>query len=195
VNPARMSREETHDDFQRAYDLLYSLTGSVPKGFRSPAADVTDACWEFLAGHGFTYDSSLMTRELPYVCEVNAARLVELPFHWLLDDWVHFGFNMYPSLPYMSGISSQEKVFEIWREEFDGIYEEGQLFLLVMHPQIMGRWSRLSMLGRLIEHARSREPVWFATPGEIARFWSQQYPEVEELLLPRQTPVGTEHLP
>ena len=28
-------------------------------------------------------------------------------------------------MPYASGISSQEKVFEIWREEFDGLYEAG----------------------------------------------------------------------
>ena len=193
VNPARMSLEETRDDFQRAYDLLRRITGVAPRGFRSPAADVTDACWQLLAEHEFTYDSSLMTRELPYVCEVNGVRLVELPFHWLLDDWVHFGFNMYPSLPYMSGISSQEKVFEIWRDEFDGICEAGQLYVLVMHPQLMGRWSRLRMLARLIDHMRSRGPVWFATPAEVASFWFEHYPEVEEVLLPRPAHAASAH--
>lgn len=191
VNPARMSAEETLLDFQHAYDVLRDLTGNAPRGFRSPAADVTDTCWKFMADRGFLYDSSLMTRELPYVCEVHGRRIVELPFHWMLDDWVHFGFNMYPPLPYASGISSQEKVFEIWREEFDGIFDAGQLFMLVMHPQLIGRWSRLRTLGRLVDHARSRGPVWFATPGEVASFWLEHYPEAEEVLPTRPAPAGS----
>ena len=96
---------------------------------------------------------------------------MELPIRWMLDDWVHFGFNMFPSLSYQSGISSQEKVFEIWSAEFEAIYEEGLYFMLTMHPQIMGVPSRSKMLDRLIRLMKSKGDVWFATPKEIAEYW------------------------
>jgi peptidoglycan/xylan/chitin deacetylase (PgdA/CDA1 family) len=177
INPARQSPEETRDDFLRAHEILTRLTGVAPRGYRSPAANLTETCWQLLAELTFAYDSSLMTRELPYVLRAHNAPLVEIPFHWLLDDWVHFGFNLYPSLPYMSGISSQEKVYEIWAAEFDGIFTAGLLYVLVLHPQLIGRLSRLNMLARLLRHMRARKRVWFATPGEIAGFWQERYPE------------------
>jgi peptidoglycan/xylan/chitin deacetylase (PgdA/CDA1 family) len=37
-----------------------------------------------------------------------------------------------------------------------------------MHPQVIGRPSRLLMLERLIEHATSLDDVWVTTCGEIA---------------------------
>ena len=184
TSPVRLGPEQTQADFAKAQEILKSIIGVAPRGFRSPAADVTEACWDFLLENGFAYDSSLMSRELPYVCGVRGKRMVEVPFHWLLDDWVHFGFNMYPSLPYMSGISSQEKVLEIWKEEFNGIYEAGLLCMLVMHPQIIGRLSRMRMLARLVEHMQSREGLWFATPLEVATFWAEQHPnQVDEIVL------------
>ena len=173
INPARQSLEQNRTDFIRAYETLKRIVGHAPRGFRSPAADISMECWSLLAEYEFAYDSSLMTRELPYTCGIGEERIVEIPFHWLLDDWVHFGFNMYPNLPYMSGISSQEKVFEIWSEEFEGIYEAGSLCMIVMHPQIIGRWSRLRMLARLITLMQSRGDVWFATPLEVAAFWNE----------------------
>ncbi len=183
VSPVRLGPEGTRADFLRAEQILSRVTGTAPRGFRSPAADITETCWELLTELQYAYDSSLMTRELPYICGLRQQRLVEIPFHWMLDDWVHFGFNMYPSLPYMSGISSQEKVYEIWSAEFDGIFEAGLLYMLVMHPQIIGRLSRLRMLARLMAHMHARGKVWFATPIEVAEFWKEQYPNrVDEVI-------------
>jgi peptidoglycan/xylan/chitin deacetylase (PgdA/CDA1 family) len=185
VSPAKLSPEQTYQDLHRCQEVLKQITGVAPRGFRSPGADITPACWDYLVENDFEYDSSLMTRELPYTCGVRNRKLVEVPFHWLLDDWVHFGFNMYPSLSYMSGISSQEKVFEIWSEEFEGIHHAGLLCMLVMHPQIIGRFSRLRMLAKLIERMKSRERVWFATPLEIAEYWASAHSqEIDEVVLP-----------
>jgi len=59
-----------------------------------------------------------------------------------------------------------------------------------MHPQIIGRFSRIRMLARLIEHMQSCEGVWFATPLEVATFWAEQHPsQVDEIVLaPAATP-------
>lgn len=63
---------------------------------------------------------------------------------------------------YMIGISSQEKGYEIWSVEFDGMYEAGCHFVLCTHPQLMGRLSRLNMLERLIKHIKGEPNVWIA---------------------------------
>jgi peptidoglycan-N-acetylglucosamine deacetylase len=43
--------------------------------------------------------------------------------------------------------------------------------MLTMHPQLIGRVSRLDMLRRLIESIRGYPNVWFATAEEVAQHW------------------------
>ena len=35
-------------------------------------------------------------------------------------------------------------LLEIWTEEFDGLYQEGKMLNLIIHPQISGRVSRVN---------------------------------------------------
>ena len=37
-------------------------------------------------------------------------------------------------------------MFEIWKEEFEGAYEEGGFFNWMGHPQVVGRTSRMRMV-------------------------------------------------
>jgi len=173
-NPARSSVEEEKEELVRGTDVLSRITGHKPKGYRAPAADMSQHTYSLLIEHGMTYNSTMMNDDVPYIVEIEGKEIVELPMRWMLDDWPYFGFNMYPALEYQSGISSQEKVFEIWSGEFEAIYDEGLYFMLTMHPQIIGVPSRSKMLGRLIELMKSKGDVWFATPKEIADYWLEQ---------------------
>ena len=60
-------------------------------------------------------------------------------------------------------------VLEIFKREFDGAYRERGLFLLTMHPHIIGHRSRLSLVEELIEYIRGHDGVWFATHEDVAR--------------------------
>lgn len=170
-NPARSTLKEEKEELARGSEALEKIIGYKPVGYRAPAADLSPNTYSLLVDHGLVYDSTMMNDDLPYIIDVEGKKIVELPIRWMLDDWVYFGFNMFPSLAYQSGISSQEKVFEIWSAEFEAVYEEGLYFMLTMHPQIMGVPSRSKMLGRLIELMKSKEDVWFATPREIVEYW------------------------
>ena len=55
----------------------------------------------------------------------------------------------------------------LWMEELDGICPLGGHCVLTMHPQVMGRPSRVALLDRLIGNIRSRD-VWIATCAEVA---------------------------
>ncbi|MFW9787417.1 MAG: polysaccharide deacetylase [Candidatus Thorarchaeota archaeon] len=172
-NPARLSPLEENEELERGSIALETIVGYKPAGYRAPAADMSPNTYSLLIEHGMLYNSTMMNDDLPYLVEINGKRIVELPIRWMLDDWVHFGFNMFPALSYQSGISSQEKVFEIWSAEFEGVHEEGLYFMLTMHPQIMGVPSRSRMLGRLIELMKSKGDVWIATPKEVSEYWLQ----------------------
>ena len=67
------------------------------------------------------------------------------------------------------GLRSPDDVFNVWRAEFDYLDEDlgSGVYILTMHPQCIGRGSRMRMLRRLIEHIRSRDVV-FRTMAEVA---------------------------
>ena len=182
-------RDETDERaiLERAIDCIEKLTGTAPAGHRIPGGNLGDRWLGMLLEHGFSYDSSLARSDYgPTYCRVgdvvrtDAAfqfgehiDLVELPFEWTLDDWPHF---MYEPSRHV-GLRSPNDVFDIWSAEFDYLYEEvgSGVFILTMHPQCIGRGSRMRMLRRLIEHIRSHDGIEFRTMGEVAsRFRAAQ---------------------
>jgi hypothetical protein len=83
-----------------------------------------------------------------------------------MDDYPYFGMDRTSTIrPHIT----PSDVLEIWSAEFDMAYEEGGMFLLTMHPQIIGHRSRIAMLEELIQYIRSKPGVWFATHEEVAR--------------------------
>jgi peptidoglycan/xylan/chitin deacetylase (PgdA/CDA1 family) len=171
INPADLSYEQEKEDFEKGLELFQKVFKSRPYGYRSPAADMGDKTWQLLDEFDFVYDSTMMGTDVPYIKKMKKNSIVVLPMYWLLDDWPHFGWNMYPSFPYQANIHSQEAVYEMWKGEFDGMYglNEGCIFVLCMHPQLIGRASRLLMLERLIQHIKQFPGAWIAKPIDLAR--------------------------
>ena len=90
---------------------------------------------------------------------------------WIKDDYPYFGMDRVTTIrPH----TAPSLVGEIWRREFDDAYAERGLFLLTMHPHIIGHRSRISVLDELIRHMRSHSGVWFATHADIARYVKAQ---------------------
>ncbi|MEX2648912.1 MAG: polysaccharide deacetylase [Alphaproteobacteria bacterium] len=164
--------EEEIEELEKGLEALKRTVGVVPKGYRSPAGETSDNLVRLLAEHGFVYDSSMMADVNPYRIEAGDGRasLVEIPWHWSLDDAPYFLFSIRTPRP----IFTNDHVFSVWQEEFREIYRWGGLFDLVMHPQITGRPSRLTLLRRMIAFMRGFPDVWFATGTQIAEAWLAQ---------------------
>jgi peptidoglycan/xylan/chitin deacetylase (PgdA/CDA1 family) len=144
---------------------LARLTGTPPLGYRAPSWALSDATLELVAREGFLYSSNLMDADLPYVHE-RPAGLVELPVSWVLDDAAHFWFDEASwSKPLVSAASVQQ----IWREEFEAIYDQGGFFNLTLHPQFIGRPARLRMLDEFLTWVEAFPAVWIAPGEEVAR--------------------------
>jgi peptidoglycan/xylan/chitin deacetylase (PgdA/CDA1 family) len=94
---------------------------------------------------------------------------VEFPTAWCNNDAPFFMWSSVP--PVGNGIWSQQDVWEIWSEEFEGLYAEGSFFNWLAHPQIIGRPARMRMVERLIQLILGKGRVWWPTPVDLARFW------------------------
>ncbi len=163
--PDTISPEEERVVMLRGLRALEDSIGVRPVGYRSPAWEITPTTLELLDEFDFLYDSSCMGDNVPYLERYGEHSILELPVEWTLDDWPQFG--------YVGGhggrIENPSKVFEIWSQEFDGLYAEGAYFMLTMHPEVIGRVHRIALLKRLIEHIQSKGDVWWATGEEVAR--------------------------
>ena len=153
----------------RAADVLERITGVRPVGMRTPSWDFSAHTLAISREMGLLYDSSLMADDEPYEILENGepTGMVELPVEWIRDDAVYFNMDRMSALrPY----TPPSAVLEVFKAEFDGAYEEGGLFLLTMHPHIIGHRSRIRLLDELIQYIRTHTGVWFATHAEVARY-------------------------
>ena len=166
------SAEEEEALLVKTLGIFKRRLGVQPLGSRTPSADPSKHTFGLLRKHGFVYHTNMMDADLPYRHKTDHGELLELPTSWVNDDFMYFGFSAYP--PAGNGIWSQQDVWEIWSEEFEGQYEEGGFYNLMFHPQVMGRPSRMRMLERLIQHMLGKKDVWFAKPIEIAEYWLAQ---------------------
>lgn len=168
VSPATQTEEEERIALERGMGILNGITGQRPVGYRSPSWELSGHSLRLLADHGFLYDSSLMAWDTPYLVSVDGGphSLVEIPVSWELDDAPYFLFAF---RPYRAGLADPERVFQIWKAEFDAARKEGGTVCYTMHPQIIGRHHRLRMLERLIRHVRRHSGARFARAVDVAR--------------------------
>jgi peptidoglycan-N-acetylglucosamine deacetylase len=119
-------------------DGLAALTslGAEVRGYRAPGWELSPATLDVLPEH-FDWDSSLMGDDRPYVLPNG---LIELPVHWSLDD-----------APYLPG--DVRALEHAWRSEVAVAAAEVRPLTLTLHPEILGRPSRIDVLRRVLDDA------------------------------------------
>ncbi len=166
--PGTLDLASERTELEQGIQAIETLTGQRPVGYRSPSWDFSPQTLALLREHGFLYSSNFMDDDGPYLHPPSAGAppLVELPVQWLLDDWPFFGYRP----PDLFGLTPPSAVYEIWTEELAGLHAEtGKCLVLTMHPQVIGRPSRLRMLERFITFARSLPQLEFRSCRDVAR--------------------------
>jgi peptidoglycan/xylan/chitin deacetylase (PgdA/CDA1 family) len=156
----------------RAVERLTASAGRKPTGARGPSGTISLHTIGLLKQGGILYDSSLQARDDPYevLLENRPSGIVELPNNVYRNDqrFLTSGRTGPGLLP------SPELIFETFRDDFDVAYQEGTLFVLTLHPHVVGMRSRIVYLDRLVHHMKGKPGVWFATGEQIARYVKQQ---------------------
>jgi peptidoglycan-N-acetylglucosamine deacetylase len=173
----RMSDDEQRRDIERAFASLERACGLRPEGFRAPWWELTDSTPAILSEFGFTWDSSMMDDDRPYLLDTGQSILAELPVHWMLDDWEQYAFLPEPHIGAV--IESPAKVLDLWTSELEALADDGGLMVHTSHPFLSGRPSRVVTLERLLQRARELEGVWIAPAGEIAAHVRRAIPAAE----------------
>ena len=165
-------QEKEAEELDRASDSLMRHLGVRPKGYRPPAAEITDNTMRLLVERGFLYDTNMLDDVFPYrhVLPDGRPGPIELPTHWSLGD-ANYALT---SIRHPRSIMPNHHILAIWQDEFAEIYRWGGLFNLVLHPQVIGRPSRIAMLRQFIAFTRRFPDVWYATGTEIATAWAAQ---------------------
>ena len=148
----------------KAIEYLTKATGKRPVGYRAPSWAFSAHTLGLIRKHGFLYDSSLMAMDEPYELMSNGqlTGLVELSIDWTLTETPYLGRG--------GTMPSSEQLFQLYREEFDGAYQLGTMFLLTLHPHVTGHRAPMRHLDQLVSYMKSKPGVWFATCEQIARY-------------------------
>ena len=159
-------REGEIEEMDRGLEALEKYVGVKPKGYRAPAASSSDYTIQLVQERGFLYSSGFLDDVYPYRHQLpdGSDGPIELPFHWNLDDSA-ISLFLIESQP---AIFPNSHIFEVWKDEFDALYDWGGLVNIILHPQISGRPSRLALLHNFLEYMRGFDDVWFATGMQIA---------------------------
>ena len=165
---SQLDETTERDLLTRAARALEASIGRRPVGMRTPSWDYSPTTIKIAQELGLLYDSSLMADDRPYevLGDGKPTGLVELPVEWILDDFPYFWMDRTSTVrPTMT----PDEVLSIWKGEFDGAYQERGIFILTMHPHVIGHRGRIEMLDQLIAYMKSKPGVWFATHEAIAR--------------------------
>jgi len=165
-----IGQEEERVIMAKGISLIKDFVPEGPVGYRSPSWEFSPHTIQLLKENHFKYTSNMMNSDLPYLHSLDGAEipLVELPVSWIMDDAPYF---LYSTRLVGRTITDPQHVYSIWEQEYSGFYEEGLCFVMTMHPQIIGRPSRIAMLERLIRRMRADPGVWFAQGMEVADHW------------------------
>lgn len=169
-NPVEQSREEQAHWLDLGVEIITKATGSSPRGWRAPLYNFSNDSLDLLLSRGFTYDTSLMGDDIPYLLESRQTgkRLVELPVHWGIDDWPQYVQSF--DLDYMMPIRSPRHGFETFAQEFEAAYKYGGIWTPVLHPFVVGRLARWDVFEDFLEEVLKKGGVWFAPMEEISAY-------------------------
>jgi peptidoglycan/xylan/chitin deacetylase (PgdA/CDA1 family) len=160
------------DHLLKTAAALKAISGRRPVGSRShyPAA--------LLREEGFIYNSHGAPSHRPYYVldECGRPLVLELPFHFAIDDAMFFSFAWYRSGNAGQRLADTDRVFDLWLAAFQQQYRQAGYLNICLHPFVSGRALRIAMLDRLIVAMKALPGVWFASCEEVARHCLAAHP-------------------
>jgi peptidoglycan-N-acetylglucosamine deacetylase len=168
--PKEPDVERAH--LRRTAAALVQFSGRRPVGSRSHHTPT------LLREEGYIYNSHGAADHRPYYVLDDTGRpcLLELPFHYAIDDAMFFSFAWYASANGEQRLSDTDRVFDMWWAGFMQQYRQGGYLNVCLHPFVSGRALRVAMLDRLITRMKTLPGVWFATCEEVARHCLDKHP-------------------
>ena len=157
----KMAESEERALISGSLDAIELATGKRPRGWISADYGESTRTVALLAEYGVDYVLDWPTDEQPHMMKVPTGRMVNMPVMIELDDvFTHLG-----------RVITVDRFARMITEQFDRLYADGtttgRLFLLNIHPWIMGQPFRIKYFEQAIAHIMAETKVWTATGADI----------------------------
>lgn len=162
-----MPAEEEQANMAKSEELLARFSGRQPVGYRGPLDLLPNCALQLMQKRGYLYCSTLKDCDWAYIHEDYP--VVELPTEPTLDDFSWFYFS-YADEATITCSYPVDYVYDVWKDNFDELANEGdKVMVLKLHPQLIGRSSRVRMLERFIAYMKANG-AWLASCEEVANY-------------------------
>jgi peptidoglycan/xylan/chitin deacetylase (PgdA/CDA1 family) len=171
--PDRTDSAKEEELLLKSSRIIEKTIGQRPLGYRSPAGEYTPATLGLLSKHGFVYSSTMMDDIVPYKHVIDGVKtdLVELPVHWSIDDAPYFLYSIRPPISRMT--ITPRDLLEIFEGALLDCHGWGGCFTTMLHPQVIGRPGRFSVLAEFIQFMKGLPKIWIARCIDVARHWQE----------------------
>ena len=176
---SRMTEADERHYIDESLEPLVRATGRTPRGWLGPEFGESARTPGLLAEAGIRYVCDWANDEQPYPMRTPSGELIALPLILDLDDVFALRDRHFPVDGYTRTV----------KQAFDRIYRDaaksGRLFVLPIHPYLMGQPFRIGFLDDALRHIRRRKGVWSASAGEIVDWYAQAASESGHQEAPR----------
>lgn len=164
-----LSEEEERQTIRQVLQRITAAAGKRPEGWIGPNLAETFNTRDILAEEGLQYVMDWCNDDQPYLMKLRKGSLVAVPYSVDTNDLPAFNyFHLKPS-----------EFYERIKDHFDVLYEEGakngRTMGITLHPFVIGVPFRIKCLDQIFRYIVNHKDVWFATPGEIASWWKENY--------------------
>lgn len=167
-----MPASEEVENMAKSETLLEAVCGRKPVGYRGPLDLLPNCALELMQQRGYLYNSTLKDCDWAYIHEDTG--IVELPTEPTLDDFSWFYFS-YADEATITCSYPVDYVYDVWKDNFDELANEGdKVFVLKLHPQLIGRSSRVRMLERFVAYMKANG-AWITSCTEVAQYVKEFY--------------------
>jgi allantoinase len=164
-----VSKEEERRHIRRTIEVIELICGKRPVGWYT--GRVSQYTRHLLRENGgFLYSSDAYNDDLPYWLTGSPPHLI-IPYTLVNNDARYL-------LP--TGFSSGEDFFQLLKDAFDFLWQEGaqgpKMMSVGLHGRISGHPARAMALARFLDYVQERDAVWICRREEIARHWMSEHP-------------------
>lgn len=171
-------KEEEIANMEKSEKILEKISGKKIIGHRAPLDAMQPYAIELMQQRGYLYSSTLKDCDWAYIHD-GISPVVELPTEPGFDDFSFFYFS-YADAHSITCSYPTNYVYTMWKDAFDELASEGdKIMCLKLHPQLIGRSSRIRMLEKFILYAR-QNGAWIASCAEVARYVLAQHQKEAE---------------
>jgi peptidoglycan/xylan/chitin deacetylase (PgdA/CDA1 family) len=172
---ANMDEAKDLDVVRRCAEIIDQVTGQRPAGWSSHGSRRGEFTVLSLLKEGYIYTRDFRDADLPYVvAQLGDRRLLAMPRTDEINDLgIMFRQRLAPSV-----------YVEYFKRAFDQLYKEGEkaprAMTCVTHAYVTGKPFGASAFAECLAYVKSHDKVWAATGREIAEYYLQHLPSLQQ---------------